>query len=103
MNRARAALVGALLMVGLFVAAAPAGAQTNPNDYTTTCSPDGQMVGSTCPSTSVDATQVQAEPLARTGSSSSIPLARLAVALLAVGGLFELIAKRRRRSPAAAI
>jgi hypothetical protein len=101
MNRARAALVGALLMVGLFVAAAPAGAQTNPNDYTTTCSPDGQTVSSTCTSTSVEATQVQAEPLARTGSTSSIPLARFAVALLAVGGLFVLMARRRR--PAAAV
>jgi len=103
MKLARAALVGAVVMLGLVIVAAPAGAQTNPNDYTSTCTPGGQTAGSACTSTSVEAAQVQSEPLARTGSSSSVPLARLAVALLAVGGLLVLVARRRRRSPPAAV
>ncbi len=102
MKLPRAALVAALLMVGLLVAAAPAEAQTNPNDYTSTCTPSGQTTGSSCAPTAVEATQ-QTQPLARTGTSSSIPLARLAIALLAVGGLFVLLGRRWRRHTATAV
>src|SRR4051812_37553513 len=35
-------------------------------------------------------------PVARTGSNSTIPLTQLGLALLAVGGLFVLLARRRR-------
>ncbi len=40
-------------------------------------------------------------PLARTGSNSTMPLARLGIGLLAAGGLALLVAKRRRSAASA--
>jgi hypothetical protein len=41
---------------------------------------------------------VAAEPLARTGSNSTLPLARLGFGLLAAGGMAVLVGRRRRNS-----
>jgi hypothetical protein len=41
---------------------------------------------------------VAAEPLARTGSNSTLPLARLGFGLLAAGGLAMLVSRRRKAS-----
>jgi len=43
-----------------------------------------------------------AEPLARTGSNSTMPLARFGFGLLAAGGAALLVSRRRRASVAAA-
>lgn len=112
-------------MVGLAVLAAPAGAQTNSSDYTSVCTSSSgtslgapgalagvshlsahvatQTVDPNCPPSGVEAaTQVQGEALARTGSDSSIPLARIGLVLVAAGGLVVLFARRRRHARAAA-
>ena len=41
---------------------------------------------------------VPVEPLARTGSNSTLPLARLGFGLLAAGGMAVLVGRRRRNS-----
>jgi LPXTG-motif cell wall-anchored protein len=100
MKLLRLSLSVAIMLVGFVVLAVPARAQTNPTDYTPACT-EGNVQPSCQPAPTTAPPQVAAEALARTGSDSSIPLARIGVSLVALGGLAVLFARRRRHaSPA---
>ncbi|HEY2812730.1 MAG TPA: LPXTG cell wall anchor domain-containing protein [Acidimicrobiales bacterium] len=64
--------------------------------------PSTAVKGATVTATKVEAGAVQSTPLARTGSSDTIPLTRIGLGLLAAGGLVVLVARRRRTTSAAA-
>lgn len=64
-----------------------------PGTHTITAQCGAQVMGFEI---TVNPPAVAAAPIPRTGSSSTIPLASIALALLAVGGLFVLFARRRR-------
>jgi hypothetical protein len=116
--------MGALVVVLAF-AVTPAGAQTDSSsssDYTPQCVPGSSALGAApapaghlsahvatqvdpncppsgvLPEAAVQGTQVEATALSRTGSNSTIPLTRLGLGLLAVGGLVVLVTRRMRRT-----
>ena len=70
-----------------------------PGTHTITASCGAQVLGFQI---EVSRAAIVAAPVARTGSSSTIPLTSIALALLAVGGLLVLFARRRRVSHAPA-
>jgi LPXTG-motif cell wall-anchored protein len=107
MKLLRLPLLVAIMLVGLATLAAPSGAQTPTPDYTPVCTPGSVLPE--CQPTDVQGTQVvqgdqavAGEALARTGSDSAIPLARIGLVLLAAGGLVVLLARRRHDAKAAA-
>lgn len=71
-------------------------APTQPGEHSVTATCGSQVLGLV-----IEVGAVSGSGLPRTGSSSALPLTSIGVALLAVGGLFVLQARRRRvRQPA---
>jgi LPXTG-motif cell wall-anchored protein len=84
----------------------PAG--TTPGEHTLTASgaaPDGSTLKVTCALTVVGADEADGDAvpsgaLPRTGDDSSLPLAKLGLALAAIGGVITAVAAKRRKAAA---
>jgi LPXTG-motif cell wall-anchored protein len=76
--------------VGLSPAGAEVGATLDLNAAITVCGPEGAAPGEA------------AGPLPRTGDDTSIPLAKIGLALAALGGILTALAAKRRKNAAAA-
>ena len=66
-------------------------APSSPGSHTVTAACGAQVL-----SLEIEVQQPAAAAIPRTGSSSTLPLTSIALALLAVGGLFVLVSRRRR-------